>query len=230
MHLVASQAQPRKTSEPAGSAASFIGTTLVVVFAEADEISRIRKAGSGPVTLKPPYHLGEEDTYLVLPDDIGEEIVDILRDADADLLQEALRDGLLVQGEVRRNVRGRGMVLDAERVCSPADALAASPYAANVTITAGSDPVRALNRLPHVQCTTLSALVDDEGLEQMLRAEDEFIGCTWRAPASAKRLSDIEPTYAFCRRIDDRRVGIELALFREDEELVMVLRPVCISL
>jgi len=47
-----------------------------------------------------------------------------------------MRDGLCVQGQVMKNPRGRGMVLDAERVCSPALLLApGAGYAANVAIT-----------------------------------------------------------------------------------------------
>ncbi|HEX2675633.1 MAG TPA: hypothetical protein VHM19_03315 [Polyangiales bacterium] len=232
MHLVA---LPKPVSQPAANATSahdvFVGSGLVVVFAEADEIARVREAGSGLIALQPPYHMSEEDTYLLLPDDIGEEIVDILRDGDSELLAEAMRDGLLVQGEVGKNPRGPGMVLDAELACSVASVLGKSNhYAAHVAISAGADALRALNTLPHVQCTTLSALVDDDGLESMLRADEEFIGCAWRPPASVKRLSDIEPTYAWSRRIDAQHVGIELALFREDEELVAVLRPARLSL
>jgi hypothetical protein len=231
MHLVSVKPEIRQaTSNDVGGAhGAFVGAALVVVFAEADEIARVRAAGGGMLVLQAPYHVSEEDTYLVLPDDIGEEIVDILRDGDAELLGEAMRDALCVQGEVGKNPRGRGMVLDAERLCSPSELLGPrAPYAANVSV-AGDEALRRLNQLPHVQCTTLSALADDDGLEQMLRAEDDFIGCSWRPPASAKRLQDLEPTYAWSRRIDDGRVGIELALFREDEELVAVLRPASLS-
>lgn len=229
MHLVA--IEPRRAVDNDAPTSVFIGSSLVIVFADAAEISQAREGKGGLVLLEPPYHVGEEDTYLLLPSDIGEEIVDILRDGDSELLHEALRDGLLVQGEIGRNPRGRGMVLAAERVCQPLSLLGAeTPHAATIRVAAGTDALRALNTLPHVQCTTLSALVDDEGLEQVLRADAEFIGCAWRPPASAKRLADIEPTYVWSKRLDDERVGIELALFREDDELVAVLRPAALSL
>jgi hypothetical protein len=238
MHLVTDPTpkQPdRSVQQPAavsGEAASaFIGTSLVLLFARGDDIERLRAEGSGFLSLVPPFHMGEEDCYLVLPDDIGEEIVDILRDGDLELLREALRDGLLVQGEVAKNPRGPGMLLDAALVCSPLDVLHPDvAHAARVSIDATRDPLRALNTLPHVQCTTLSALADDDGLEAMLRAQDDHVGVSWRPPSSAKGLADIEPTYAWSRRVSERLVGIELALFQEDDELVAVLRPALLSL
>jgi hypothetical protein len=208
----------------------FIGTSLVVLFARGEDIERVRTDGSGLLALTPPFHVGEEDAYLLLPDDIGEEIVDILRDGDFELLQEALRDGLLVQGEINRNPRGPGMVLDATCTCSPLTLLTSSNnHAASVRIGAGADALRQLNTLPHLQCTTLSALADDAGLEAMLRT-DAYLGLTWRPPASVKSLADIEPTYAWSRRISETQVGIELALFQEDDELVAVLRPAMLAL
>lgn len=232
MHLVSIKPEPTQpvTNDRDSAHATFVGAALVVVFAQAEEIARVREQGSGLVALEAPYHVSEEDTYLLLPDDIGEEIVDILRDGDAELVREAMRDGLCVQGEVGKHPRGRGMVLEAEQVCTPAWLLAQNDrYMTTVAVTA-ADSLRTLNQLAHVQCTTLSALCDDEGLEQMLRAEGEMIGCSWRPPASARRLQDIDPTYVWSRRLDERRVGIELALFREDEELVAILRPACLSL
>jgi hypothetical protein len=127
------------------------GEALVVLFAEAEEIARVRDAGHGTLLLRPPFHLGEEDAYLVLPDDIGEEIIDIVRDADHELLAEALRDGLIVLGEVMKNPRGRGLVLDAQQVHEPLSLLTdGAPYAAHVSITGDTDlgdaPRRALPR------------------------------------------------------------------------------------
>lgn len=240
MHLVTSQKPKPSSSIDAGSqpaaisgesAAMFIGTSLVLLFAQSEDIERVRSEGSGFLPLMPPYHMGEEDSYLVLPADIGEEIVDILRDGDLDLLHEALRDGLLVQGEIDKNPRGPGMLLDAVLACSPLQVLQpSSAHAAQVSIDATRDCLRALNTLPHVQCTTLSALADDDGLEAMLRAEEHYLGVTWRPPSGKHGLADIEPTYAWSRRISETRVGIELALFQEDDELVAVLRPALLSL
>jgi hypothetical protein len=232
MHLVSIKAPAAANHPPVvqDAHATFVGAALVVIFARAEEITRVREQGSGCVALEAPFHVSEEDTYLLLPDDIGEEIVDILRDGDAELVREAMRDGLCVQGQLGRNPRGRGMLLEAELLCTPARLLAdGGKYAAELPV-GGADCLRALNQLPHLQCTTLSALCDDEGLDQMLRAQPESIGCSWRPPASARRLQDIEPTYAWSRRLDERRVGVELALFGEDEELVAVLKPVCLTL
>lgn len=210
--------------EPAWAA--FVGTPLTVVFAEGDAIERVRSGGEGVLPLEPPYHVSDDDAYLVLPDDIGVEIVDILRDGDRELLADAMREGLLVLGTVLR--KGRGVVeLHAEIAVTPADALASGmEYGASVKVGGGEDPVRAANELGHVQCTMVSALLDDEGLERMLRRE-EHVGTSWRVPAHARdRLAGVEPTYAWSRRLGPGRVGIELALFSEEEELVAVVRPV----
>jgi hypothetical protein len=166
---------------------------------------------------------------LLLPSDIGEEIVDILRDGDEELLHEALRDGLLVQGSVEKNPRGRGMVLDAECTASPMALLeGAAPYAAAISLSRAGDSLRAINTLAHTQCTTLSALVDEDGLGAMLRSH-EYIGASWRPPTNLKALSDIAPTYVWSRKLTDGRLGVQLALFQEEEELVAVLLPVVIE-
>ncbi len=220
MQMIASETQGQAVWD------AFVGTPLSVVFAEGEALEPIRAAGTGVLRLEPPYHLSDDDAYLVLPEDIGVEIVDILRDGDAELLGEAMRDGLLVVGSVVR--RGRGEVeLHVEEAVTPADALSAGmPYAAEIVIGDGGDPVRRANELDHVQCTMLSALLDDAGLERMLRKE-QTIGASWRVPAhAADRLAGVEPTYAWSRRRAAGRVGVELALFSEEEELVVVLRPV----
>lgn len=227
MHLVSNpSAHERETAQTEAQAdASLAGTALVVLFAESVEIDRVREAGSGALLLRPPFHMGEEDAYLVLPDDIGEEIVDILRDGDHELLAEALRDGLIVLGEVAKNPRGRGMALIARETHSPLSVLAPGVgYATSVSLAGGRDVLRMLNTLPELQCTTLSAFVDDDGFEAIV-GEAQFIGVSWRPPAAAKALSDIEPTHAFTRRLSNGEIGVELVLFREDEELVAVLRP-----
>jgi hypothetical protein len=215
-----------RSSAPEPQAAeAFVGTALVVLFAPGEQLERVRREGGGPLALRPPFHVGEDDTYLVLPDDIGEEIVDILRDADADLLHEALREGLLVVGQIGKNPAGRGMALDATVVCGALQLLESkASYAAELELRPGENLLRALNTLPHAQCTTLSALVDDDGLEAMLR-EPEYIGTSWRAPASVKALQEIEPTHVWTRRRGEGEVGIELALFQEDDELIALVRP-----
>lgn len=214
-------------AEPTSSSIleELVGAPLSVVFAEAEAIERVRRAGEGAIPLEPPFHVSDEDAYLVLPDDIGTEIVDILRDHDHELLHESLRDGLVVLGCVER--RGPGVVeLHAEEVITPAEALRQGlPYAADVTVGGDEDPVSVANDMDHVQCTMVSGLLDDEGLEQMLR-RPEHVGATWRVPPeAADRLVGVEPTYGWSRHLGPGRVGIELALFAEEEELVVLLRP-----
>jgi hypothetical protein len=230
MHLVVAP-KVSQISQPAPTdvRATFIGASLVVLFADAQHIERVRKEGAGLIPLSPPFHLGEEDTYLLLPDDISEEIVDILRDGDEELLHDALRDGLLVQGTVDKNPRGRGMVLDAELTHSALELVEAEgAYAADVSLSLCNDALRTLNTLGHAQCTTLSALVDEQGLGALLRAH-EFVGVSWRPPASSKALLDVAPTYAWAKKLPDGRTGIQLALFQEDDELVALLLPVAID-
>jgi hypothetical protein len=211
---------PRKEERP-----GFVGTPLSVVFAEGDAIDAVRRVGSGTLTLSPPYHLSDADRYLVVPDDIGMELCDILRDGDIELLQEAMRDGLLVIGEIAR--RGRGKVaLEVACAASPRAVLAPSvAYAATVTVGGADDPVRTANRLPHARVTLLSALVDDEGLDAMLRGE-QYVGVSWRLPGDAPPDLAVDPTLAWSRRLPDGTVGVELALFQEDDELTVLVRPV----
>jgi len=219
MQLVAADPAPTSILE------ELIGAPLSVVFAEGDAIERLRERGQGALVLEPPFHVSDEDCYLVLPDDIGTEIVDILRDHDHELMHEALRDGLVVLGCIER--RERGVVeLHAEEVVTPAEALRQGlEYAAEVTVGGEDDPVEMANAMSHVQCTLVSGLLDDEGLERMLR-KPEFVGSTWRVPAeAADRLVGVEPTYGWSRHVGPGRVGIELALFIEEEELVVLLRP-----
>jgi hypothetical protein len=211
-----------QTSSRAQSA--FAGVPLSVLFAQADAIGQLAAAGSGEILLQPPYYLGDDDAYLILPEDIGVEIVDILRDGDEELLGEAMRDGLLVCGEVARAGK-RGMSLMAAQALSPRRALKEGlAYAATVDLASVDDAVRALNTLPHAQCTTLSALIDDDGLESVLR-ENSYVGISWRTPSAMRRLSSIDPTYVWSRHLDQNHVGIEFALFVEDDELVALMRP-----
>ena len=220
MHLVETQREA-----PEAAFTPFTAVPLTVVLADGEAIAEVRENGAGVIPLEPPFHVSDDDVYLVLPVDIGVEIADILRDGDDELLDDALTEGLLVVGSMAP--KGRGVVeLHVEHAMTPAVALAGGmPYAARVEVGGDADPLRELNELDHVQCTMLSALLDDEGLEQMLRRE-AFIGTSWRAPAHAReRLAGVEPTYAWSRRLGPGRVGIELALFVEEEELVVVLRP-----
>lgn len=207
--------------------AAFSGVPLTVCFAEAEAIEAAREGRAETLPLTPPYNVSDEDAYFVLPDDIGMEMVDILHDGDLELLVEALRDGLLVIGGVTR-ARGR-VSISVETAVRPADALREGlPYAATVPVGAGEDPTRAINLLDHAQCTCVSALVDDEGLDLILRRE-LYVGISWRVPRSAPDKLHIDPTSVWSRHLPDGRVAIELALFQEDDELVVLMRPVALE-
>lgn len=203
------------------------GQPLSVVFAEGEAIAAIRERGEGSLMLSPPFHVSDQDAYLVLPDDIGLELADMFRDGDLDLLEEAMRDGLFALGTIEKE--GRRMVLAVERCAPPAELLPAMPYAETVGVGRNVDPVPLLNELDHLRCTIASAFVDEEGLEKML-LEREHAGTSWRVPAhEKKRLAGVDPTYAWTKRLPDGRVGIECALFTEYEELVLVMRPAALA-
>ena len=226
MHLVA---QPSKTAAAAPSAHEvFSGVPLSIVFAEGDAIAAVVRGEAEMIALSPPFHVSDEDAYLVLPEDIGTEIVDILRDGDLDLLSEALRDGLLVIGSIERE--GRRVELVIESFAVPAKALAEGlPYAETVVIASIDGALETLNALDHVQITVCSALVDEDGLSEVL-SNAEYVGPSWQAPeTTAKHSAGIEPTFVWSRRQRDGRVGIELALFSEYEELVVLLRPALLA-
>lgn len=222
MHLVPGNARTGSTQ----TGPTFTGLAFSFAISDADSIAALRTAGAGRIALAAPYHMSDDDAYLIVPEDIGTEVVDIMRDGDHDLLQETLRDGLLAVGQLERG--DDGMVLVVERCQTPREALASGLAHTEEFQLAGPDPVRRINQLGHVQCTTLSALVDEDGLEQMLR-ESEYLGASWTLdPQLIKRLGNVDPTYVWSRRIDDDTVSIELALFTEDDEIVTLLRPLLI--
>jgi hypothetical protein len=202
------------------------GLPLSVVFADLEAIDAVRAEGEGSIPLSPPFHVSDEDAYLVLPDDIGLEIVDMFRDGDLDLLEEAMRDGLVVVGTIEKE--GRALVLDVEQCARPADLLRELPYAETVGYGRGADPLPALNALDHVQCTVASRFVDEAGLDAIL-GKREHAGASWRVPKKDKHLAHVDPTYAWSKHLPDGRVGIECALFGEYEELVAVLRPAALA-
>lgn len=200
------------------------GAAMVVVFAGGDDLRGLEAAGSGALPLAPSYSISGEDAYLVLPEDIGDEIVDILRDGDAELLAEAMTEGLLVVGRIRHE-RGRGPELIAQMCMTPAAALGAPmPYAARQAVGGEVDAPMRINRLAHLQCTTLSALFDDEGLDAILRTPSH-IGPSWRVSKRLEALGEVEPTHVWSRHLGPGRVGIELALFAEEDDLVALIRP-----
>lgn len=202
------------------------GTPLTVVFAEMHAIVAIVEDETNALPLEPPFHLSDEDAYLVLPDDIGVEIVDILADGDADLLAEAMRDGLVVHGSVERRGDGvRELVVD--RWERPADVVEhEGAYAAEVHTARGQEPLLDLAILPHLQCTVVSELFDERGLRDAM-ASDRFIGTSWSPDRNGK--VGAEPSYVWTRRLANGDVGVELALFCEYEEMVALLRPVVLT-
>jgi len=208
--------------EEARTELTFAGVPLSVVFADGELIEEVRLRGTGSLPLEPPYHVSDDDAYLVMPTDIGVELIDIMRDGDHDLMQESMRDGLLVFGGIVRDENG-DIELYAEHATTPAKVLKEGlDYAATVALVSGVDPLPEVNALPHVQCTIMSALLDDEGLDKVLRGR-EFLGTSWRAPASAAD-AGVDPTYVWARRGEDG-VGVEMALYTEYEELVALIRP-----
>lgn len=231
---------------------SGLGLPLTVVFADGEAIDAVRGGHRHTLPLDPPFHLSDEDAYLVLPRDIGVEIVDILDDGDRELLAEALRDGLVCRGNIERSPTGEGMELLCEESQTPAELVAdPSPDAGWVaTVPTGPDeePLFDLAVLPHLQCTVASALFDQEGLEAVLRTaageadhppapgaapewgpgeESElpgFVGRTY-CPERAGEAAGAA-SYGWARRLADGSVGVELALFVEYDEMVALFRPV----
>ncbi|MCA9583263.1 MAG: hypothetical protein KC416_15795, partial [Myxococcales bacterium] len=200
------------------------GVPLTVVFADGEAIKAAHDDGSFAILLDPPFHVSDEDAYLVLPSDIGMEILDIFGDADAELLDEALRDGLLVIGAVERSEDGDVHLL-ADEVMRPGDALRSGmPYHHRCEIAPESDCVSVINGTPGLQCTMASRLLDEETFERIL-AQREFIGCSWKAPEGAPPDQQGDPTYAWTKHLGPGRIGIEMALFHEYEELIVVFRP-----
>jgi hypothetical protein len=203
------------------------GLPLTVVFADAEAIAEVKEAGEGELVLVPPFHVSDDDAYLVLPDDVGLELVDMFRDGDLDLIAGALADGIVALGSIERGEKEPGkkrlVALHVEE-CEPAAALLARmPYAERVGFGRGVDPVPLLNALPQARITVASAFVDETGAEKMLR-QREWCGTAWNPPRGNKQFAGVDPTYAWTRR-DPSGVGIEMALFVEYEELVAVLRP-----
>ncbi|WP_053234555.1 hypothetical protein [Sandaracinus amylolyticus] len=203
------------------------GVPLSVVFADGELIAAVRERGEGMLPLDPPFHVSDEDAYLVLPIDIGLELVDMFRDGDVDLLEEAMRDGLVAIGTIEKQGRGK-LALAVEQCAQPSELMKDLPFAETVGIGRNVDPLEVLNELEHVQCTVASGFVDEEGLESML-SEREFAGLSWRVPEGDKQRAHVDPTYVWSKRLPDGRIAIECALFSEYEELVAVLRPVALA-
>src|SRR5690606_13268413 len=96
----------------------FGGAPLTVVFADGEALAAVREGDAERIPLEPPFHVSDEDVYLVLPADIGLELIDIFADGDAELLAEAMSEGLVVLGSVEQEGRGK-VVLDVEEALTP---------------------------------------------------------------------------------------------------------------
>jgi len=200
------------------------GAPLTIVLAESEAIARAAKMGEGAsIPLLPPFHVSDDDCYLVLPEDIGSELAAMFEDGDVDLLAEAMRDGLVVVGVVEKEGRGK-VALHVDACYAPETLLTRMPYSHRAEIGRGADPITELNE---VRITVASEMIDEAGLEKMMRAcsgKGEHAGVSWRAPKDRKDLVGVDPTYAWSKRLDGG-IGIEAVLFSEYEEMVMLLRP-----
>ena len=224
MHLVSAARTPSNDT-PGFAYEDLSGAPLSVVFADGTAIEAVRARGEGELVLEPPFHVSDEDLYLVLPSDIGLELVDILRDGDTELLAESLRDGIIAVGGIGRGEDG-AVALEVERAFRASELIGRLPFAAEIELDGSGDPLALVNALPHLRVTVASRFADDDGLDAIL-GEPEHVGVSWSVPAGkASALSGAEPTYAWSRRQANGTVGVELALFLEYEELVVVLRPI----
>lgn len=202
----------------------FVGAPLVILFADAEELQPSRQRGGGTIEVSAGVSLSDDDTYLIVPDDVGDELVDILRDADRELLEETLDESLLVLGDLHRGAEGRTVVA-ADFAMSVTEAFRQGlPYAAQVPVDGQGGGLRSLNQLAHVQCTMVSALMDTDGWRSVLR-QSNYIGVSWRSPADTPSLASLSPTFVVSNRSGDGHIGLDLALFVEDDDLVALVRP-----
>ena len=214
-------------SKPTDFASELAGLPLVVVLADGESIAAVREKGEGVLALVPPFHVSDDDVYLVLPEDVGVDFVEMFADGDVDLLEEAMRDGLVAVGVVEKEGRGK-VALHVERCGAPAELLRTMPYAQAVGGPSSRDALAALNEIECAQCTVASALADEAGFARMVQ-KTEHAGPSWKPPRDRKDLAHVDPTYAWTKRQKDGRIGIEAALFVEYEEWTVVLRPAVIA-
>ncbi|MBX7197566.1 MAG: hypothetical protein K1X94_36305 [Sandaracinaceae bacterium] len=211
------------------------GLPLSIVLADGEVLAAIRErieAGDGAdvesIPLVPPFHVSDDDAYLVLPEDIGVELREMFADGDVDLLADAMREGLFVIGTLEKEGRGK-MRLAVDEVDVVERLLAKMPYADTIEVGRGADPLAALNGLPQCRNTVASSFVDMAGFQKMVRSSEQA-GASWRPPTDRKDMAGVDPTYAWSRRLPDGRIGVEAALFCEYEEHVCVLRPAALRI
>jgi hypothetical protein len=209
------------------------GLPLSIVFADGELLAAIRERleegdDVDAIPLSPPFHVSDDDSYLVLPEDIGVELREMFADGDVDLLADAMREGLFVLGTLEKQGRGK-MSLAVDEIAIVEKLLRGMPYADTVEVGRGADPIEALNALPQCKNTVASSFVDFAGFQKMARAA-EHAGPSWRPPSDRKDMAGVDPTYAWSKRLADGRIGVEAALFCEYEELVLVLRPAALRI
>ncbi len=238
MHLTTIGGGKEETRDEAAremDGVSIVGSPLCVVFADADQIRAARR-GATEITLTAPFHVAAEDAYWVVPDDIGLEIIDILNDGDRELLDEALRDSVVVLGELE--IRGKTATLRVDDVLDALEMVADETPHAEVTKlkkglgamspmdTSRDETILALNKREAFQCTVSSAFLDRQGFSKMLNERD-YVGMSWRAPEGLG-LDGIDPVHVWSRRVGNK-ISVELVLFHEYEELTVVFRPLLIE-
>ncbi len=206
-------------------ASGFVGVPLPVVFADPADCEALRSGELQELLPSVPPQLAAEDRYLVVPDDIGIELLDIVRDGDEELWGEVLRDSVLLEGPCERWTGGQ-LVLVARRAVGLGDWFGASwEPACRIGVGPGlPDPLERLRREPALRCNVVGGLLDEEGLDRVL-ASPQFLGVGWRPPARYG-LEGVQPTLLWSRRTADGAVAVELAIFEEFEDLSVLLRPV----
>jgi hypothetical protein len=221
--------------KPSSFAAQVAGLPLCVAFADGETLASMREALEGgeeltAIELHPPFHMSENDAYLVLPEDIALELREMFQDGDCDLLNDAMNEGLVVIGTLEKAGRNK-MKLAIDKAAIPAALMRTMPYADSIEVGRGQDPIETLNALPQARVTLQSELMDHGGLQRLVTGllvkpeATERAGISWKAPRDRKDLTGVDPTFAWSKKHGDGKVGIEAALFCEYEELVVVLRP-----
>ncbi|MCS6856244.1 MAG: hypothetical protein N2515_02525 [Deltaproteobacteria bacterium] len=209
------------------------GVPLVLLQAEKEELARLRRSiekGQPPSYLPvlPPYHLSDEDAYILLPEDLAVDFRSIFEDGDLDLLKEAMEESVVALGTLERVKRGE-MRFVIEEAAKTQEALRQMRYAKVVELDDVSMAVQTLNELPLFHNTVASAFVDEEGLADMLQSS-EYLGTSWRPPPERPELAGVDPTFAWTKRLKDGSIGIEAALFCEYEEMALLLRPAILQI
>ncbi len=224
LHLVRAEAEPGASARRQ-TASGFVGVPLPVVFADPADCEALRAGERQAFVPSTPPQMAADDRYLVVPDDIGIELLDIVREGDEDLWHEVLRDSVLLEGPCERWSGGQ-LALLVEQVVGLGEWFARTgPYACQLGVGPGlPDPLERLRREPALRCNVVGGLLDEEGLDRVL-ASAEFLGVGWRPPARY-RLEGVQPTLLWSRRTPDGAAAVELALFEEFEDLSVLLRPV----